>query len=133
MVAGARFCDAVIGRPLETAHRQVTAWGRRDGVPSRDFERRASKNLETISAPAPLSPQAFATYTSNTQPMKQMRPQSPFGNAFQAARPSAVGLTASHMTMCQASSAVEHDAVATVLIIGASRGIGLETVTAGLE
>ena len=47
MVAGARFCDAVIGRPLETAHRQVAAWGRRDGVPSRDFERRAPKNLET--------------------------------------------------------------------------------------
>src|SRR5262249_23519425 len=47
MVAGARFCDAVIGRPLETAHRQVTAWGRRDGVSSRDFERRAPKNLET--------------------------------------------------------------------------------------
>ena len=37
------------------------------------------------------------------------------------------------MTMCQASSAVEHDAVATVLIIGASRGIGLETVKAALE
>src|SRR5262249_12025144 len=47
MVAGARFCDAVIGRPLETAHRQVAAWGRRDGVPSCDFERRAPKNLET--------------------------------------------------------------------------------------
>jgi putative NADH-flavin reductase len=45
----------------------------------------------------------------------------------------AVRLTASHMTMCQASSAVEHDAVATVLIIGASRGIGLETVKAALE
>ena len=58
---------------------------------------------------------------------------SPFGNAFQAARPLAVRLTASHMTMCQASSAVEHDAVATVLIIGASRGIGLETVKAALE
>src|SRR5262249_62015887 len=47
MVAGARFCDAVIGRRLETAHRQVAAWGRRDGVPSRVFERRAPKNLET--------------------------------------------------------------------------------------
>src|SRR5262249_23637928 len=45
MVAGARFCDAVIGQSLETAHRQVAAWGRRDGVPSRDFERRAPKNL----------------------------------------------------------------------------------------
>src|SRR5262249_2695864 len=33
----------------------------------------------------------------------------------------------------QASSAVEHEAVATVLIIGASRGIGLETVKAALE
>src|ERR1700737_3770146 len=44
MVAGARFCDVVIGRPLETAHRQVAAWGRRDGVPSRVFERCAPKN-----------------------------------------------------------------------------------------
>jgi hypothetical protein len=46
MVAGARFCDAVIGRPLETAHRKVAVWRRRDGVPSRDFERRAPKNLD---------------------------------------------------------------------------------------
>ena len=38
----------------------------------------------------------------------------------------AMRLAASHMTVSQASSAVEHDAVATVLIIGASRGIGLE-------
>src|SRR5262245_1887610 len=42
-------------------------------------------------------------------------------------------LAASHMTVSQASSAVEHDAVATVLIIGASRGIGLEAVKAALE
>src|SRR6516162_2090806 len=42
-------------------------------------------------------------------------------------------LAASHMTASQASSAVEHDAVATVLIIGASRGIGLEVVKAALE
>src|SRR5215813_230905 len=66
--------------------------------------------------------------------MKQRRPQSPFGNArFKPLTHLAVRLTASHMTMCQASSAVEHDAVATVLIIGASRGIGLETVKAALE
>jgi len=45
----------------------------------------------------------------------------------------AVQLSASHMTMSQASAAVEHDAVATVLIIGASRGIGLETVKTALE
>jgi putative NADH-flavin reductase len=45
----------------------------------------------------------------------------------------AVRLSRWHMTVSQASSAVEHDAVATVLIIGASRGIGLETVKAGLE
>jgi short-subunit dehydrogenase len=32
------------------------------------------------------------------------------------------------MAMSQASSALEHDAMATLLIIGASRGIGLETV-----
>src|SRR5215472_15341975 len=47
MVVGTRFCDVVIGRPLETAHRQAAGWRRRDGVPSRDFERRAPKNLET--------------------------------------------------------------------------------------
>src|SRR5262249_15956918 len=45
MVTGARFCDAVIGQSLETACRQVTGWRRRDGVPSRDFERRTPKNL----------------------------------------------------------------------------------------
>jgi uncharacterized protein YbjT (DUF2867 family) len=37
------------------------------------------------------------------------------------------------MMVSQASSAVEHQVVATVLIIGASRGIGLETVKAALE
>ena len=37
------------------------------------------------------------------------------------------------MMVNQASSGVEHEAVATVLIIGASRGIGLETVKAALE
>ena len=41
-------------------------------------------------------------------------------------------LAASHMTVSQASTAVEHDAVATVLIIGASRGIGLEAVKVAL-
>jgi len=45
----------------------------------------------------------------------------------------AMRLAASHMTVSQASSAVEHDAVTTVLIIGASRGIGLEAVKAALE
>ena len=35
----------------------------------------------------------------------------------------AVWLFASHMTMSQTSSALEHDAVATLLIIGASRGL----------
>ena len=35
MVASARFCDAVVGRPLETTHRQVAAWRRRDGISSR--------------------------------------------------------------------------------------------------
>src|SRR5262244_1925948 len=42
-------------------------------------------------------------------------------------------LAASHMTVSQAGSDREHDAVATVLIIGASRGIGLEVVKAALE
>jgi putative NADH-flavin reductase len=45
----------------------------------------------------------------------------------------AVWLFASHMTMSQTSSALEHDAVATLLIIGASRGIGFETVKSALE
>src|SRR5215475_7913879 len=52
---------------------------------------------------------------------------------FKAAPRLAMRLAASHMTVSQASSAVEHDAVATVLIIGASRGIGLEAVKAALE
>jgi NAD(P)-dependent dehydrogenase (short-subunit alcohol dehydrogenase family) len=37
------------------------------------------------------------------------------------------------MTVSQADPTREHDAVAAVLIIGASRGIGLETVKAALE
>jgi putative NADH-flavin reductase len=45
----------------------------------------------------------------------------------------AVRLPASHMTLSQVGSDREHDAVATVLIIGASRGIGLEAVKAALE
>src|SRR5262249_36104512 len=54
-------------------------------------------------------------------------------DAFKAAPRLAMRLAASHMTVSQASSAVEYDAVATVLIIGASRGIGLEAVKAALE
>src|SRR5262245_53312196 len=42
-------------------------------------------------------------------------------------------LAASHMTVKPGGSDREHDAVATVLIIGASRGIGLETVKAALK
>ena len=45
----------------------------------------------------------------------------------------AVRLPASHMTVSQGGSDREHDAVAIVLIIGASRGIGLETLRAALE
>ena len=45
----------------------------------------------------------------------------------------AVPLSALHMTVSQAGPSWEHDAMATVLIIGASRGIGLETVKAALE
>jgi putative NADH-flavin reductase len=45
----------------------------------------------------------------------------------------AVRLPALHMTVSQAGPNWEHDAVAKVLIIGASRGIGLETVKAGLD
>jgi hypothetical protein len=45
----------------------------------------------------------------------------------------AVRLPASHMTLSQAGSDREHDAMATVLIIGASRGIGLEAVKAALR
>src|SRR5262249_33595177 len=54
-------------------------------------------------------------------------------DAFKAAPRLAMRLAASHMTVSEASSAVEHDDVATVLIIGASRGIGLEAVKAALE
>ena len=39
-------------RGLETAHRQVADWRRRDGVPSRDFERRTPKNLDHFAGPA---------------------------------------------------------------------------------
>jgi putative NADH-flavin reductase len=42
-------------------------------------------------------------------------------------------LAVSHMTVSQAGSDREHGAVATVLTIGASRGIGLEVVKAALE
>jgi NAD(P)-dependent dehydrogenase (short-subunit alcohol dehydrogenase family) len=45
----------------------------------------------------------------------------------------AVRLPALHMTVSQAGPNWEHDAVAKVLIIGASRGIGFETVKAGLD
>src|SRR5262245_45880518 len=45
----------------------------------------------------------------------------------------AMRLAASPMTVSQASSAVEHDVVGTVLIIGASRGIGLEAVKVALK
>jgi len=51
----------------------------------------------------------------------------------QAARPSCVPVHALHMTVSQAGPSWEYDAMATVLIIGASRGIGLETVKAALE
>src|SRR5260221_2981745 len=55
------------------------------------------------------------------------------GNAFQAARPSCgVAACIAHDGEPGGSDR-EHDAVATVLIIGASRGIGLETVKAALE
>jgi putative NADH-flavin reductase len=46
-------------------------------------------------------------------------------------KPPAHLAAASHMTVSQAADR-EHNAVATVLIIGASRGIGLETVKAAL-
>jgi putative NADH-flavin reductase len=45
----------------------------------------------------------------------------------------AVLLPALHMTVSQAGPSWEHDAMATVLIIGASRGIGLEAVKAALD
>src|SRR5262245_60123135 len=50
MVVGTRFCDAVIGRPFETAHRQTAGWRRRDGIPSPDFERRTPKSLDHFAA-----------------------------------------------------------------------------------
>src|SRR5437660_6718876 len=45
----------------------------------------------------------------------------------------AVPLSALPMTVSRAGPSWEHDAMASVLIIGASRGIGLETVKAALE
>jgi putative NADH-flavin reductase len=54
-------------------------------------------------------------------------------HVFQSAPHLAVRLPALHMTVSQAGPNWEHDAVAKVLIIGASRGIGLETVKAGLD
>jgi uncharacterized protein YbjT (DUF2867 family) len=45
----------------------------------------------------------------------------------------AARLPASHMTVSQAGPNGSNDAVATVLIIGASRGIGFETMKAALE
>src|SRR5262249_18734200 len=42
-------------------------------------------------------------------------------------------LAASHMTVKPGASDREHHAVATVLIIGATRGVGLEAVKAALE
>src|SRR5262249_55956361 len=55
------------------------------------------------------------------------------GGVFKAAPRLAMRLAASHMTVMPGGSDREHDAVATVLIIGASRGIGLEAVKAALE
>ena len=55
------------------------------------------------------------------------------GNAFQAARPSCGAAACIAHDGEPGESDREHDAVAIVLIIGASRGIGLETVKAALE
>jgi len=65
--------------------------------------------------------------------MKQRRPQCPFENAFQAARPSCGAAACIAHDNAPGEFDREHDAVASVLIIGASRGIGLETVKAALE
>jgi hypothetical protein len=54
-------------------------------------------------------------------------------HAFQAARPSCGAIAYIAHDGEPGGSEREHDAVATVLIIGASRGIGLETVKAALE
>jgi putative NADH-flavin reductase len=54
-------------------------------------------------------------------------------DAFQAARPSCGAIAYIAHDGEPGGSEREHDAVATVLIIGASRGIGLETVKAALE
>jgi hypothetical protein len=61
-----------------------------------------------------------------------MRPQRPW-NAFQAARLSCGALACIAHDDEPGGPDREYDAVATVLIIGASRGIGLETVRAALE
>src|SRR5713101_4181967 len=56
--------------------------------------------------------------------------RSGLGNAFQAARPSCYAVVCIAHDGEPGGSDREHDAVATVLIIGASRGIGLEAVPA---
>jgi putative NADH-flavin reductase len=63
---------------------------------------------------------------------RRMRPQG-LGNAFKAARPSCGVAAYNAHDAKQGGSDQKHDAVATVLIIGASRGIGLETVKAALK
>ena len=55
------------------------------------------------------------------------------GSAFQAARPSCDAAACIAHDGEPAGSDREYDAVAIVLIIGASRGIGLETVRAALD
>jgi hypothetical protein len=54
-------------------------------------------------------------------------------HALQAARPSCGAIVYIAHDGEPGGSEREHDAVATVLIIGASRGIGFETVKAALE
>ena len=76
---------------------------------------------------------ALQDFSPPVSPSKRTWASSPRYLPFKPLAYLAVRLSALHMMVSQASSTVEHEAIATVLIIGASRGIGLETVKAALE
>ena len=80
----------------------------------------------------PASEQAFLRGVWSSSSSLSFCGRNSLGNAFQAARPSC-GAVVCIAHDGQAGPTGSIDAVATVLIIGASRGIGLEAVKAALE
>jgi uncharacterized protein YbjT (DUF2867 family) len=81
----------------------------------------------------PASEQAFLRGVWSSSSSLSFCGRNSLGNAFQAARPSCGAVVCIAHDGEPGGSDREHDAVATVLIIGASRGIGLEAVKAALE